>query len=467
MLGTLIKIGTGALNAVYSVMKLAPVKNRIVFLSRQSNKPSYDIRALDGWFRDKGFETVVLCREMGEGPAAYAGYMLHMLKQMRCMAGAKMVILDTYCIAACLLHHRDDLLIAQMWHALGSLKKFSLSILDQAGGRSSETANIMHMHEQYDIIFTSSQASRGAFAEAFGYDEEALTVMSLPRVDAILDTYCIAACLLRHRDELLIAQMWHALGSLKKFSLSILDQAGGRSSQTANIMHMHEQYDIIFTSSEASRGAFAEAFGYDEEALTVMRLPRVDAILDQERDEKNKEKIRSTYPRIGEGGRRVLLYAPTFRKGKDISEDVKRLIDTVDYSRYDLIVKLHPLDAARIAGGQAIVDRKFSTMDMLSICDVVITDYSAVTYEAALKGRPLVFYAFDIGDYIAGRDFYLDYNSEIPGPVRESAAEVMEIIDRGEWEPDKVRQFADKYIEKRERCTEEMGQYLLDRIANR
>lgn len=374
MLGTLIKIGTGALNAVYGIMKLAPVKNRIVFLSRQSNKPSYDIKALEAWFQEKGFETVVLCREMGHGPAAYAGYMRHMLKQMRVMATSKMVILDTY---------------------------------------------------------------------------------------------CIAACLLRHRDELLIAQMWHALGSLKKFSLSILDQAGGRSSETANIMHMHEQYDIIFTSSEASRGAFAEAFGYDEEALTVMSLPRVDAILDQERDEKNKEKIRSTYPRIGEGGRKVLLYAPTFRKGKDISEDVKRLIDAVDYSRYDLVVKLHPLDAARVAGGQAMVDRKFSTMDMLSVCDVVITDYSAVTYEAALKGKPLVFYAFDIGEYIAGRDFYLDYSSEMPGPVRESAAEVMEIIDRGEWEPDRVRQFADKYIEKRERCTEEMGQYLLDRIANR
>lgn len=374
MLGTLIKIGTGVLNAVYSIMKIAPVKNRIVFLSRQSNKPSYDIRALDEWFQKQGFETVVLCKEMGHGPAAYAGYMLHMLKQMRCMATSKMVILDTY---------------------------------------------------------------------------------------------CIAACLLRHRDELIIAQMWHALGSLKKFSLSILDQAGGRSSGTANIMHMHEQYDIIFTSSEASRSAFAEAFGYDEEALTVMSLPRVDAILDQQRDEKNKEKIRDAYPGIAQGGRKVLLYAPTFRKGKDISEDVRRLIDTVDYSRYDLIVKLHPLDAALLEGGQAIVDRKFSTMDMLSVCDVVITDYSAVTYEAALKGRPLVFYAFDIGEYIAGRDFYLDYNSEMPGPVVTSAADVMKVIDAEDWQPDRVRQFAEKYIEKRERCTEEMGQYLLDRIANR
>ena len=103
-------------------------------------------------------------------------------------------------------------------------------------------------------------------------------------------------------------------------------------------------------------------------------------------------------------------------------------------------------------------------MDMLSVCDVVITDYSAVTYEAALKGRPLVFYAFDIGEYIAGRDFYLDYKTEMPGPVQESAAGVMQVIEQGAWDPDRVRAFADKYIEKRERCTEEMGQYLLDRI---
>ena len=53
MLGTLIKIGTGALNAVYGIMKLAPVKNRIVFLSRQSNKPSYDIKALEAWFQER------------------------------------------------------------------------------------------------------------------------------------------------------------------------------------------------------------------------------------------------------------------------------------------------------------------------------------------------------------------------------------------------------------------------------
>ena len=367
----LIKTGTGLLNAVYGVMKRKPVENRIVFLSRQSNKPSQDIQLLEAWFRQHGMETAVLCRRMGGSLGAYAGYLPHMLQQMKYMATSKMVILDTYCIAACLLKHRDDLQIVQMWHALGSLKKFSLSILDMAGGHDSETAKTRHMHEQYDIIFTSSEASRPGFAEAFGYDPEKLTVMSLPRVDLLLDSG---------------------------------------------------------------------------------------------RDAENREKIKSVYPQLGEDGRKVLLYAPTFRKGRTITEEVGKLIDAVDFSNYDLIIKLHPLDEAEVSSDKAIVDRKFSTMDILSICDVMITDYSAVTYEAALKEIPLVFYAFDIDDYIDGRDFYIDYRKEIPGPVCRSADEVMEIIGADRWDREWVKAFADRFIEGRADCTGKMGQYLLDRI---
>lgn len=367
----LIKTGTGLLNAVYGVMKRKPVENRIVFLSRQSNKPSQDIQLLESWFRQHGMETAVLCRRMGGGLGSYAGYIPHMLQQMKYMATSKMVILDTYCIAACLLRHREDLQIVQMWHALGSLKKFSLSILDLAGGHSSETAKIMHMHEQYDIIFTSSEASRTGFAEAFGYDPQQLTVMSLPRVDLLLDSG---------------------------------------------------------------------------------------------RDAENREKIRSVYSQLGADGRKVLLYAPTFRKGRNITEEVGQLTAAVDFSKYDLIIKLHPLDEAEVSSDKAIVDRKFSTMDMLSVCDVMITDYSAVTYEAALKEIPLVFYAFDIDDYIDGRDFYIDYRREIPGPVCKSAGEVMEIIDAGRWDMEREKAFADRFIEGRRDCTEKMGQFLLDNI---
>ena len=367
----LIRVGTGFLNAAYSIMKRRPVKNRIVFISRQSNKPSRDIQRLEAYFKAQGMETEVLCKMMGGSLASYAAYIPHMFTQMKYMATSRMVVLDTYCIAACLLKHREELLIAQMWHALGSLKKFSLSILDMAGGRDSETANIMHMHEQYDIIFTSSEASRPAFAEAFGYEEEDLTVMSLPRVDVLLDQKC---------------------------------------------------------------------------------------------DKINIEKIKKAYPQAGSGGRKVILYAPTFRKGGDISQQVGQLVDAVDFSKYDLIIKLHPLDNAPVRTDKAIVDKKFSTMDMLSFCDIVITDYSAVTYEAALKEKPLLFYAFDIDDYVEGRDFYIDYREEIPGPVRTDASEIMELIEEGGWDLDKVRKFADKYIEKREHCTEEMGEFLLDRI---
>ena len=39
----LIETGRGVLNFIYSLMKLRRVRNRVVFISRQSNEPSEDI----------------------------------------------------------------------------------------------------------------------------------------------------------------------------------------------------------------------------------------------------------------------------------------------------------------------------------------------------------------------------------------------------------------------------------------
>ena len=38
---------------------------------------------------------------------------------------------------------------------------------------------------------------------------------------------------------------------------------------------------------------------------------------------------------------------------------------------------------------------KFSTLDMIKVCDYVITDYSAVCIEASLLNKPVYFYLYD------------------------------------------------------------------------
>ena len=53
--------------------------------------------------------------------------------------------------------------------------------------------------------------------------------------------------------------------------------------------------------------------------------------------------------------------------------------------------------------------------DLLFVTDLLVTDYSSVIFEASLLNIPMMFYAFDLYDYIASRDFYYDFE----GFVRE------------------------------------------------
>ena len=59
----------------------------------------------------------------------------------------------------------------------------------------------------------------------------------------VVDTYAIVASVLRHKSDLTVIQIWHALGAFKKFGISILGQEEGRDERIARAMRMHEGYD--------------------------------------------------------------------------------------------------------------------------------------------------------------------------------------------------------------------------------
>jgi CDP-glycerol glycerophosphotransferase len=53
--------------------------------------------------------------------------------------------------------------------------------------------------------------------------------------------------------------------------------------------------------------------------------------------------------------------------------------------------------------------------------DALVTDYSSVFFDFAQLRRPMIFYAYDLVSYRDRlRGFYLDYESEVPGPVVET-----------------------------------------------
>ena len=119
----------------------------------------------------------------------------------------------------------------------------------------------------------------------------------------------------------------------------------------------------------------------------------------------------------------------------------------MDYERYNLIIKVHPLtDLNGFYDKRVIKDTLFSSFDMLFAADAVISDYSCIIYEAAVLRKPIYLYAYDYDEYMADRDIYMDYPAEMPGPICADACSLIAAIKDGSYDYDRLETFLNKYV---------------------
>lgn len=263
----------------------------------------------------------------------------------------------------------------------------------------------------------------------------------------ILDTYCIPISILKQRKSLVVIQLWHALGALKKFGYSILDQDEGARSSTAKLMKMHYHYSYVLSSSEYASHFFAEAFHVTDDKMRIYPLPKTDLLCDESYKSGIVEHIYQKYPCLKNTDKKIIVYAPTFRKGENnLKEHVQKLIDHVDFQRYIFVLKRHPLTHFQIDDMRIIDDSFFTSLEFFYLADYIITDYSAVIFEATLLKKPIYFYAFDYSSYNQKRAFYIDYLTMMPGPIYDDSKELIKAIDENIYDETKLQKFTELMI---------------------
>ena len=275
----------------------------------------------------------------------------------------------------------------------------------------------------------------------------------------ILDSYCILISILKHKKKLKVIQMWHSMGTMKKFGYQILNMEEGAKKEVATLMKMHKNYDYVFASSMAYAKQLAEGFGCTLDKIRIFSLPRVDLLTSEEYKKMIVEKIEEKYPVTAK--KKNILYCPTFRKDeKRLKEEIYKMIKEVDFNKYNLIIKLHPLSRIEINSQEVIFDKEFSSMDMLFIADYVISDYSCIIYEASILKIPLFFLAFDLQEYINKRGLTIDYKKELPGIVSKDAKKIIEAINSEKYNIEEVAQFRKKYVTNIKNCTEKILEFV-------
>lgn len=270
----------------------------------------------------------------------------------------------------------------------------------------------------------------------------------------VLDTYCLVVSILKHKSTLKIVQMWHTVGKLKKFGWQIIGKGEGSSETIATTMKMHENYDVIYYAGDEYKEVLMEGFNSPANIFKKFTLPRIDLLTDESYINTTREKILKKYPVLKE--KQNVIYAPTFRKNESkFLEAFNELLDEFDFSRYNLIVNLHPLTKTIVKDERVIIDNDFSTFQMLTCADKMISDYSCVVYEAGIKNIPLYFYNYDMNNYETVRGLVIDY-SELPGYKAQNAKELVECLEKT-YDYDYLKSFISKYIENTENCTRKMA----------
>jgi teichoic acid ribitol-phosphate primase len=247
-------------------------------------------------------------------------------------------------------------------------------------------------------------------------------------------------------------QAWHASGAFKKFGYSVLDKTFGTSEERVTQFPIHTNYDVCLVSSMLVAPFYAEAFRQPLNRFdSSIGIPRTDGLFGERRAAAERQ-VRATYD---VGGRRVILYAPTFRgdtviaarqpEGLDLSLLRHELGEdhVVLLRQHPFVRRAQPLDRA-LAGFVIDASDHPDIHALMTASDVLVTDYSSAIYEFSLLGRPMAFFAPDRATYEQERGFYFDYETGVPGPVFETTAALAAWLRAGEFDLDRVARFRDE-----------------------
>lgn len=229
------------------------------------------------------------------------------------------------------------------------------------------------------------------------------------------------------RDEQVYINTWHGT-PLKTMGLDI--QEKGYTD------HKNIQRNLLWADFFINPNKFtAEKMLTSHDVYTIYNgqvldigYPRVDLMF-----KADKEKIRKKLNISPH--KKVILYAPTWRGGAGEKKDEsERLIETVKTihtylgDEYTVLLKAHYYVEEHVKNlkiDYLYIPQTFDTNEILSIVDVLITDYSSVFFEYLPTKKPVLFYAYDHEVYEKVRGTYIPMD-QLPGPLCRTIDEVID-----------------------------------------
>jgi CDP-glycerol glycerophosphotransferase len=244
-------------------------------------------------------------------------------------------------------------------------------------------------------------------------------------------------------------QTWHSSLRLKQIEKDAENSLPDHYVQMAKKDSL--KCDLLLSGSRFGTEIFKRSFWYDGE-IFEHGIPRNDLLFQSNSNKRDEIKHRLNI----QYETKVLLYAPTFRKGNnldvydlDYSQIVEKLTNKFG-GEWMVLVKLHPHLLSQSNGlvyGEKVMDVTAydDVQELLFIADVLISDYSSLIFDFSITNRPCFLYVPDVVEYInQDRELYFDL-MELPFISATSNKDLIKKIEEFQYE--KYKKGLSKFLE--------------------
>ncbi len=231
--------------------------------------------------------------------------------------------------------------------------------------------------------------------------------------------------ILKKKKNQIYLQLWHGAGEFKKCGYDIEDKLPIDKRKPLEYI---EECNCFLAAEKYVASTMKTSIGFNK-PIEEFGMCRTDYLVNL--NKKEIEILKKKYNLLK--NKKTILYAPTFRDNNlDNNNYELPILSLKDNKDVNVIICLHPLVAKSLKITK-LPDNFYNysgvdIIELLTISDVLITDYSSTIFDYSILERPIIFYMYDIDEYLKYRAFYLDYKKDLPGPIIKTENELYDSI---------------------------------------
>ncbi len=216
----------------------------------------------------------------------------------------------------------------------------------------------------------------------------------------------------------------------------------GNPSHSQNVLRNFLSAHYLLSPNAHTTKMYAKSYKMDglySGEILESGYPRIDLTLTTSKAE-ILAKLRKKHVSI-DPAKKIFLYTPTW-KGTNVNHaqgNIKQIIAERNFleqelgDQYNVLIKVHPFLYPHVRGQEELQGKLIpdvtDTNELLSVVDLLVTDYSSIFFDYLVTDRPIIFYCWDKDLYDTERGMYIKAKA-LPGPTAFNVWQLVDLVKR-------------------------------------